>query len=130
MALYALVDARAGEVLERVWTASGVAQWSSLETILLHVADQFDESNLPNWWPNDLPKRRGRGDVEDDYVPVFASVLPDAANVLTRIKDASGVGKNIALEAILHWVGAQLDPNGLPSWWPAPTFQQEALISA
>ena len=128
--MYALVDGRAGSVLEDIWAASGAAQWSTVETILLHVGAELGEGNLPAWWPSDLPKRRGRGDVDDEFVPVFAPVMPAAADVLTQIQTASGVGKAIALEAILHWVGTQLSDNGLPSWWPTPSFQQEALIPA
>jgi hypothetical protein len=61
---------------------------------------------------------------------VFAPVAPGAAAVLSRIATASGVAKAIALEAILVWVGTQLTDHGLPTWWPVPSFQQEALIPA
>lgn len=130
--MYALVDARAGAVLEDIWAASGVAQWSTVETILLHVGAELDkgDGDLPSWWPAGLPKRRGRGDRDKGFVPVFAPVIPQAAEVLNRVVAASGAGKAIALEAILHWVGTQLTDNGLPAWWPTPSIQQEALIPA
>lgn len=129
--VFGMVDAHASAVLDDIWAATTDAKWSAVEVILFHVGSQLDDKGLPSWWPTEgLPKRRGRGSRDEDYAPVFAPVDPEAAAVLDRIVAVSGAGKAIALEAILHWVGTQLSDNGLPTWWPVPSIQQEALIPA
>jgi hypothetical protein len=73
-------------------------------------------------------RRRPRG-TGASRVGIFVEVAPEAKRTLEQIVAATGAPKWAVVEALLEHVA--LDESNKPTWWSAPSPQQEVLnISA
>lgn len=72
--------------------------------------------------------RRARGSRDPRSLrPVFAEIDQDAKSILDNIADAAGAPLWLVIEECAKHLRTELSPDGLPSWWPTPATQQEAL---
>lgn len=70
--------------------------------------------------------RRPRGTVKDSFA-LYAEISHESADSATHLARQLGVSRAEYVEAALIYAGADLTPEGLPTWWTRPTSQPEEL---
>lgn len=58
-------------------------------------------------------------------VPLYSDVTAETKEAIDAIASATGCRKNVVIERIIEHI--PLDENGVPTWWPAATADQEEL---